>query len=326
VDDALEGLTEWARVSAMPSPGPVPVVRFVTARGGLARRAELTPQFTGRQIAAAVGSGLLVRDAPGHYALPTADAARRAVRRVNGVAVGRSAAAMWRLPLKTQPTRPEVAVPRGRRVRPEDQHVCQVHWRTLEPEDVHRGEVTTPLRTVVDCARTLPFDEALAVADSALRSGRVGRDQLVAAAQAVPRSGRAAALRVAREADGRAANPFESVLRAISLDVPGLRLVPQAPVVSAGRVIHPDLSDASLRIVVEGDSHEFHTNRRQIDIDCERYDELTLDGWLVLRFSHHQAMARQDWVRATMARATASRMTTTIPGLAPGPAPPRRTG
>jgi len=292
---------------------PEPVTRFVAALGGVARRTELRPRFTAREISAAVDAGLLVRDAPGHFALPTADAARRAVRRVNGVAVGRSAAAMWRLPLKTQPLRPEVAVPRGRRVRPEDQRSCQVHWRALGPQDVYDGEVTTPLRTVIDCARTLPFDEALAVADSALRARRVTRADLIQAAQAVPRSGRAAALRVAQEASGDAANPFESVLRAISLDVAGLHLVPQAPVVSAGRTIHPDLSDADLRIVVEGDSHEFHTNPRQIDIDCERYDELTLDGWLVLRFSHRHAMARQDWVRATMGRAAACRMTTTIP-------------
>jgi very-short-patch-repair endonuclease len=304
---------------------PVPVVRFVTALGGVARRAELTQTFTGREITAAVSAGLLVRDAPGHYALPTADAARRAVRRVNGVAVGLSAAAMWRLPLKTQPIRPQVAVPRGRRVRPVDQQACQVHWRTLDAADVHDGELTTPLRTVIDCARTLPLDEALTVADSALRHHRVTREQLLAAAEAVPRSGRAAALRVAREASGKAANPFESVLRAISLGVSGLRLVPQAPVLSAGRVIRPDLSDADLRIVVEGDSHEFHTNPRQIDIDCERYDELTLDGWLVLRFSHRQAMVRQGWVRDTMARATASRMTTTIPALGPSGAARCRT-
>ncbi len=307
-------------------PSAVPLVRFVTALGGIAKRGELTQRFTGRQISAAVRDGALVRDAPGHYALPTADAARRAVRRVNGVAVGRSAAAMWRLPLKTQPMRPEVAVPRGRRVRPEDQQACHVQWRALHAHDVHEGEVTTPLRTVIDCARTLPFDEALAVADSALRHHRVTRDQLLAAAQAVPRSGRAAAVRVAQEASGKAANPFESVLRAISLEVAGLHLVPQAPVVSAGRTIHPDLSDADLRIVVEGDSHEFHTNPRQIDIDCERYDELTLDGWLVLRFSHHQAMARQDWVRATMARATASRMTTTILTVRANRAGTRRAG
>lgn len=42
------------------------------------------------------------------------------------------------------------------------------HWPRLVPADVRAG-VTTPLRTVPDCARTLPFREPLAVADSALR-------------------------------------------------------------------------------------------------------------------------------------------------------------
>jgi hypothetical protein len=43
--------------------------------------------------------------------------------------------------------------------------------------------VTGPLRTVVDCARVLPFDSALAVADSALRSGNVRRADLTRAAR-----------------------------------------------------------------------------------------------------------------------------------------------
>jgi hypothetical protein len=35
------------------------------------------------------------------------------------------------------------------------------------------GKATSPLGTVLDCARYLPFGEALAVADSAVRSGKV---------------------------------------------------------------------------------------------------------------------------------------------------------
>jgi hypothetical protein len=57
--------------------------------------------------------------------------------------------------------------------------------------------VTDPVRTVIDCARDLPFDEALAVADSALRSGKVGPDALRQAAARSPRTGR----------DGRSGSP-----------------------------------------------------------------------------------------------------------------------
>lgn len=290
-----------------------PIVAHLGALGGVALRRELTPRFSGREIAAAVQAGLVVRDAPGRYALPTADAASRAVRRVNGVAIGRSAAAIWGMKLKTQPIRPEIAVPRGRRVRAADQKLCDVRWRDLDPRHVRKSRVTTPLYTVLDCAVALPFDEALAIADSALRAHVISREELLVAAAEIKRAGRQRALRVARHANGLAQNPFESVLRAISLDVPGLDLQPQSPIRSGTRTIHPDLSDRALRLVVEGDSYEFHTSKRQIDIDCERYDELVLDDWLVLRFSHPQAMHRHEWVRAVMLRAVGFRKTTRIP-------------
>jgi hypothetical protein len=87
--------------------------------------------------------------------------------------------------------------------------------------------VTSPIRTVVDCARVLPFDQALAVADSALRSGDVEPQQLREATVSSPRTGRSRAVRVTAAADGRAANPFESVLRALAGDVAGLHVIPQ---------------------------------------------------------------------------------------------------
>lgn len=57
--------------------------------------------------------------------------------------------------------------------------------------------VTSPPRTVADCARWLPFDEALAVADSAMRAGLTRRD-LLAAVEALPRTGRERARWVVR--------------------------------------------------------------------------------------------------------------------------------
>jgi very-short-patch-repair endonuclease len=164
------------------------------------------------------------------------------------------------------------------------------------------GWRTTPVRTVIDCATALPLDEALAVADSALRAG-VSRTELLTAAEQLAGRGRDAAVNVVWYARRQAANPFESVIRAISLGAPGLRLEPQVPVNVVGRTIHPDLVDVDLRVVVEADSHEFHTTRDQITRDCWRYDELALEDWLVLRVSWVQAMHRQDWVRSVLSRA-----------------------
>lgn len=289
-----------------------PMAEFMHRQGGITTTSRLRSAFSAREIRLALEAGVIVRDARGCYSLPTALEVRRAANRLHAVAVGRSAAAWWGWKIKNQPSRPELAVPRGRRVSPADQHDHAIRWRTLAPEDVHHGLVTSPARTVTDCSVSLPFDEALAVADSALRAGHVTRDELLEVAERVKRSGRLRALRVAQQADGRSMNPFESVLRAVSLDVPGLALVPQLAVRVGGRTIHPDLADPGLRIVAEADSYEFHTTPRQIDVDCHRYTELTLDGWLVCRFSWPQTMHRQDWVRGVFARAVASRRTTTI--------------
>jgi len=121
------------------------------------------------------------------------------------------------------------------------------------------GHVTPPVQTVVDCARWLPFDEALAIADSALRHGSVTRDELLAAMSSSRGKGSPSVVRVLCAADGRADNPFESALRAISLEVPALRLVPQVEIRSRGRrMVRPDLADERLRIVAEADSFEHH--------------------------------------------------------------------
>ena len=105
-------------------------------------------------------------------------------------------------------------------------------------------------------------------------------------------------------ASGKAANPFESVLRAISLDVPDLALVPQVVIEEAGFRGRPDLVDQDRRIAVEADSFEFHGKRAALRRDCERFNALALQGWLVLRFSWEHVMHDQAYVRASLESAT----------------------
>ena len=227
--------------------------------GGVGTSAQLVPCVGRPALDDALERGVVLRVARGRYALPTADDARSAAHRLRGVAALRSAAASYGWGLKTQPERPELIVPRGRRVTASEQEACRVMWRRLDDHE-RDGWRTSPARTVLDAATTLPFDEALAIADSALRSGDLSLVQLWRAANALPGRGRDAALEVAWHARGTPANPFESVIRAISLDVPGLRLVPQQWLQVAGERVRPDLVDRELRLVVEGDSHEFHTS------------------------------------------------------------------
>ena len=187
--------------------------------GGIADRSTLLRLCSRRALESAVADGSVVRLSRVRYGLPVADEARAAAARVSGVVSHLSAALAHGWKVKAPPPVPHVTVPRSQsRLRAGD---AVVRWADLSEAELVAG-ITGPVRTVVECARVLPFDEALAVADSALRSGKVRRADLIAAAAASPRTGRAAAERVARAASAKAANPFESVLRAIALEVPGL--------------------------------------------------------------------------------------------------------
>jgi very-short-patch-repair endonuclease len=289
------------------------IITAMRRSGGVADHGHLKAVAGRAALDQALRAGSIRRVARGRYVLPdVVDSARVEAHRLTAVVGLRSAAASYGWSLKTPPDRPELVVPRGRKVSAGDQALARVRWQRLAACDVD-GWRTTPLRTVMDCATTLPFDEALAVADSALRSGLATQADLMRAADSLPGRGRDAALEVAWFASDRPANAFESVIRAISLDVPGLRLQPQVRLRVAGRRIRPDLVDRELRLVVEGDSHEFHTSERAIDADCWRYDELVLDGWLVIRVSWVQAMFQQDWVVSVLRRA-ANRQDLTLGG------------
>lgn len=95
----------------------------------------------------------------------------------------------------------------------------QLHTAALHPgEIVELGglPVTTPERTFVDCALTLPFDHAVMLADAALHRGMVSRESL---AQQLGRLHRVPGTRRAAEAvafaDPRSRGPGESFSRVL---------------------------------------------------------------------------------------------------------------
>ncbi|HWM01280.1 MAG TPA: hypothetical protein VNP92_02970 [Actinophytocola sp.] len=134
-----------------------------------------------------------------------------------------------------------------------------VHAVPLRPDEIVLVEglpVTGPARTLADLGRQEPFEQAVAVADAALRAGQVTPEEL---AEAVGRAGRRpgapAARRALRFADGRSESVGESrsrvaMLRA-GLPVPVL----QWPVHDAhGRLLgRTDFGWPSLRTAGEFD-------------------------------------------------------------------------
>jgi very-short-patch-repair endonuclease len=180
-----------------------------------------------------------------------------------------------------------------------------IHRGDLHESEVDEG-VTTRARTLVDCMRGLPFGEALATADSALRHGFSQR-LLSGLASSARGPGSTQMRRVASLASADKANPFESGLHAIAAEVPGLHVRPQVSIHDPGFLGRPDFVDERLKIVLEADSFEWHGSRAALRRDAARYDEFVVRGWLVLRFAWEDVMFDPDWVRSILAAAVVER-------------------
>lgn len=273
-------------------------VEALTRLGGVATVPELLTLTTESQLRAAREAGRVSTQRRGHYCLAGVGEAMTAAVRLGGTVSHLSAAQHRGWKVKRPPAKPTLTVPRWRHHLDGEAH--ELHWADLPATAVH-GRVTSPVQTVIDCARTYDFDVALSVADSALRAG-VSRAALLAAAKASPRTGRARAVQVVEAADGRAANPFESVLRAIAREVAGLGAEPQQWVGDVGRA---DLVDRRLGLVIEAESYEFHADPTAFAQDVRRYTLFVREGYVVLRFTWRDVMHNPDYVRSVLAEVVA---------------------
>lgn len=281
------------------------MVEWLSRFGGVATRGQLIRVTTRADVDRALAAGDLIVVARGRYALPTVDDAAVAAHRLAGVGSHTSAALHWGWALLRPPERPHVTLPANRKVVASAVVGVSLHRTALGVDDVVDGW-TSPARTLLDCLRCLPFDEGLALADSALRAG-FPLGALVALARDARGPGSAMVRRVVRHASGEAANPFESGLRAIAVGVSGLDVRPQVAIRDGVFLGRPDLVDERLRIIVEADSYEWHGSRGALRRDAQRYNAFVVRGWLVLRFAWEDVMFDQDYVRHVLAAAVDER-------------------
>lgn len=129
----------------------------------------------------ALREGLVVRLRRGVHVLSSATPEVAAAASVRGVLSHASAAQGLGLPLLNPQDAVHVTVPRRRHTIAPPGVV--LHWVDLAPTEILRG-CTHYLRTVLDCASALPFADALAVADGALREGWLTPQRLATAADA----------------------------------------------------------------------------------------------------------------------------------------------
>jgi very-short-patch-repair endonuclease len=278
-------------------------VEALEALGGVATRAALVGATSRRAVDRALREGEVVAVGRGRYALPSVADAPRLAHGLGGVLSLTSAALHHGWEVARPPVRPHVLVPRHRRASAASCPEVVLHRGDLLPEDVVDGTATSVELTLLQCGRSLPFDEALAVVDSALRHG-VPPATLRRVALTVAGPGTPQVRRLAAVGDDRAANPFESVLRAIALGVPGLHVRPQVRIATQppARV---DLADEDLGIVLEADSFAWHGDRAALRSDARRYDLLVAAGWIVLRFAWEDVMHDQDFVRQVLVSSVA---------------------
>ncbi len=268
----------------MPSPADA-----LLALGGIASFAELCAACPRKAIETALRRGEIVKDRRGRYLLANTSDHLRVAHQMSAALSHESAALHHGWKVRHAPEMPTVTVRRKRHLTSADRGRATTHYNDL-PTDCIREGVTTPMRTVLDCARHLPFDRALTVADSALRNQDLALGAVRSEAARLRGPGSAAACKVAQHAIYVSANPLESVLRALVTDIPGYSFVPQLRIWDNGLYATVDLGDPGLKVVLEAEGYAFHGGRKEFKRDCRRYDELVAWGWTVFRFTWEHVM------------------------------------
>ncbi|MFI7003878.1 hypothetical protein [Nocardia sp. NPDC050175] len=183
-----------------------------------------------------------------------------------------------------------------------------LHSMRIGPDEVVRirgRQVTGVARTVLDLARTLPFEQAVVVGDSALRLGKTTRAELIAQLARYPGPGTPAARRVVDFVDGRSESPGESrsrvALHAAHFPRPEL----QARIVTPDQrfVARVDFLFPEVGVVGEFDGllkYRSHLRGSQAPEDIviaekAREDALRALGWLVVRWTWRE-LGTSTWL------------------------------
>lgn len=276
----------------------------LAAVGGVAPARDLAPTRSGRRrLREAVQAGGIIRLGDGWYALPQSDGAIARARRLNGVLTCVSAARFYRVPDVGTDERVHISVPRqrGDRHRP---------GRPLDGTVVHREAgggtvaglaaagmvlpVAPPAQALARALRCCPGPVAVAMVDSALRAGIVGRAEIETRLHG-PGSRRARELLALSDPQSRSG--IETVAR-LALRAAGYPVRAGVWIEGVGEV---DLVVAD-RVVIECDGFAYHSGRKEYREDRRRDRELAALGYVTLRFTYEEIMRDATVVVRAVAR------------------------
>lgn len=220
----------------------------------------------------------------------------------------RSAAHLWGLAQIQDPPRPvEVTVVGRDAGRHSGIHIHR--GRTLGPRDVRRVDgipATAPARTLLDLAALLPFDQLETGFADARARGLVRRGELEAMLEQTRgrRGGRVFRYLVQLHQESaltrsEAERKLLALVRAAALPMPTVNA-------RVGR-FEVDFLWQPQKVVVEVDGYAFHGDRRAFERDRERDATLAARGFVVLRVTWRQLVARREAVLARVAAALSLR-------------------
>jgi len=260
------------------------------ASGGGSRWSDLrSAGVSRRELATAVGAGLVSRVGFGGYVLPDAPTAVVATIRHSSALGCVSALEHRGMPLLARPTRPHLVPARARSDR-------GVIWHARSACEDLAVSVPVALAQMGTCRSRV---ETLVALDAVVRAGRADPDEVVAASRSRDRHDLMWAL---RHLDTRAESVIESALRAHLLLAGVQRIDLQVELDGVGRV--DVLIDGWL--VVEADGFEDHSSRTAYRNDRRRGVAGVVGGWVMLRFSYEDITLRPSAVTtavlATLAR------------------------
>ena len=182
--------------------------------------------------------------------------------------------------------------------------------RASDVQDVAGLPVTTPGRTVVDLAAVLSLTDLGRAIDRFATKCEVGFEEMEQTLLGLARKGKpgVARLRKALEPRLRSQDRSESDLESRLVEVIRLAGLPDPTSQDRppwlkhvnGRV---DLSYPESKLVIEGDSREWHGDEHTFQADRERDNLAQLAGWRVLRFTWLDITRRPDHVVSSLRRA-----------------------
>jgi len=171
--------------------------------------------------------------------------------------------------------------------------------------------LTSRERTVFDCLRLLPVEEAADLLDRALQQRWITIENLTLRLHAhVGRLGAGQIRRLLRSVRAGTRSSAErllaKLLRGAGIDgwVANLTIADERGIIGVG-----DFVFGRARLVVEIDGFAFHTTPDRFQRDRERQNRLVAAGWTVLRFTWRDLNERPDHVIRTI-RAMLARLTT----------------